>query len=103
MQANPETSSMLVWEPLKGLKGEESGNLGTAIVLAPGSKLEQQTSDSDYLALTQLPANGKLAYLMGSAWDRAGHIRDAAAWGAEVKAQAARLAAPAQVTVTAAK
>ena len=103
VQVEPETSSMRVWEPLKGLKGEDSGNLGTAIVLAPGSKLEQHTSDIDYVATTALPASGKLAYLMGSAWDRAGHVRDAAAWAAEVKAQAARLAAPVQVTVAAAK
>lgn len=103
VQVEPETSSMRVWEPLKGLKGEDSGNLGTAIVLAPGSKLEQHTSDMDYVANTALPVNGKLAYLMGSAWDRAGHIRDAAAWATEVKAQAARLATPTQVTVSAAK
>lgn len=103
VQAETETASIRTWEPLKGLKGEESGNLGCAIVLAPGSKIEQQATDLEYLAVTPLPANGKLAYLVGSAWDRAGRVRDAAAWAADVKAQAARMAAPAQVTVTAAK
>jgi hypothetical protein len=100
VQADAETASLRTWEPLKGLKGEESGNLGCAIVLGPGSKLEQQMTELEYLAITPLPANGKLVYLIGSAWDRAGRVRDADAWAAEVKANAASMAAPAQVVVT---
>ena len=95
------SASMRVWEPLKGKQGDDNGNLGCAVVLAPGSVLEEHHGDVDYLVATPVPASGKLSYHMGSAWDRARRVRDAAAWDREVRALAARLAAPVKVEVSA--
>ena len=103
VQVDPATASMRTWEPLKGLKGEDSGNLGCAIVFPAGTKLEERSTDSDYLVTTPVPANGKLAYYAGSAWDRAGRVRDAAAWGAAVQGLSARIVAPVVVSVVSAK
>jgi hypothetical protein len=103
VQFEAKSSSLRVWEPLHGPKGGESGNLGCAIVFAPDAKLEQHDDDLNYLVTTAVPASGKLSYYAGSAWDRAGKIRDAAAWATEVERQAARFAAPVTVTLSAAK
>ena len=86
--------SMRVWEPLDGGK---SGNLGTAIVTPAGTKLEEHSSDLDYLAVTGVPSSGRLVYYAGSGWDRAGRIRDSASWAAEVQGLAGRLAAPVKI------
>ena len=80
---------MRVWEPLDGGKG---GNLGTAIVLPAGAKLEEHHGDLEYLIVTPVPKDGRLVYYAGSAWDRAGRIKDQAAWAAEVQGLARRLA-----------
>jgi len=87
---------MRVWEPLDSGK---SGNLGTAIVTPAGAKLEEHHGDLEYLVVTNAAANGRLAYYAGSAWDRAGRIRDAAAWTAEVHGLAGRLAAPLKISL----
>jgi len=57
-------------------------------------------TELDYLAVTQTDSAGQLAYRVGSAWDRAGQVRDAAAWAKTVEGLAARLAVPLQVQVT---
>lgn len=93
------TASLRVWEPLKGSKGDDNGSLGCAIVFAPGAPLEEHHGELDYLVVTPLPATGKLAYQVGSAWDRGSRIRDAAAWGKTVQDLAARAAAPVQVSL----
>jgi hypothetical protein len=94
------SSSMRVWEPLKGAKGDDNGSLGCAVVLAAGSPLEEHHGDLDYLVVTPMPVSGKVVYYMGSSWDRSSSIRDAAAWGHEVQALAARAAAPVKVAVS---
>jgi unsaturated rhamnogalacturonyl hydrolase len=95
------SASMRAWEPLKDGKGDANGNLGCAIVLPPGSPLEEHHDELDYVVVTPLPATGKLVYHLGSAWDRGSKIRDAAAWGREVQGLAARTAAPVQVSLSA--
>jgi unsaturated rhamnogalacturonyl hydrolase len=86
--------SMRTWEPLDGGK---AGNLGCAVVLPAGAHMEEHHGDLEYLVVTGVPANGKLAYYAGSGWDRAGRILDAAAWAAEVHGLAARMAAPVKI------
>jgi hypothetical protein len=103
MALDAASSSLRVWEPLKGEKGDDNGNLGCAVVLRPGAPLEEHPDDLQYLVVTPVPASGKLAYEMGTAWDKGGAIRDAAAWGREVQAQAARAGAPATVSLSVAK
>jgi unsaturated rhamnogalacturonyl hydrolase len=94
------SASLRVWEPLKGEKGDDNGSLGCAVVLAPGSPLEEHPDDLQYLVVTPVSPTGKLAYHMGTAWDRGGAIHDAAAWGREVQGLAARLAAPVKVELS---
>jgi hypothetical protein len=97
------SSSMRVWEPLKGAKGDDNGSLGCAIVLAAGSPLEEHHSELDYLVVTPMPVSGRVVYYVGSAWDRGSVVRDAAAWGREVQALAARAVAPAKVALSPAR
>jgi len=99
LQVDAGSSSMRVWEPVKDTKGVQSGNLGCAVVLNPGASLEAQTSDLDYLAVTNTDAAGRITYRVGSAWDRAGHVRDAAAWAKTVEGQAAKAAVPLQIAL----
>ncbi len=96
---DPGSSSLRVWEPLKGQKGDDNGSLGCAVVLAPGAPIEEHGETLDYLVVTPVGPGGKLDYRMGTSWDRGGRIRDAAGWGREVQAQAARLAAPVKVVL----
>ena len=96
VKVDARSSSMRVWEPLEGGK---SGNLGTAIVAPMGTKLEEHHGDLEYLVVTGAPASGPLVYYAGSAWDRAGRIRDAASWAAEVQGLARRLAAPVNISL----
>ena len=98
VEVDAKAAWMRVWEPLDGGK---SGNLGTAIVLPPGSPVEAQQTDLEYLAVTPAPKNGPLAYYAGTAWDRAGAIADAAAWTKEVQLLSSRLANPVLVTLAA--
>jgi hypothetical protein len=100
MTVDAGSASLRVWEPLKGEKGDDNGNLGCAVVLTPGSALEEHPDDLQYLVVTTVPASGTLVYHMGTAWDRGGAVRDAAAWGREVQALAARLGAPLKVALS---
>jgi hypothetical protein len=97
VQVTPGAGALRVWEPVKDTKGIASGNLGCAIVLSAGAPLERQTSELDYLAITPTDATGRITYRVGSAWDRAGQVRDEAAWAKTVDAVAAKAAAPLQV------
>ncbi|HYQ01802.1 MAG TPA: DUF4861 family protein [Polyangiaceae bacterium] len=102
VQVDPASSSMRVWEPVKDTKGTASGNLGCAVVLSAGAPLEAQTTDLEYLAVSPTDAAGRISYRVGSAWDRAGHVRDAQAWAKTVENVAAQAAVPLQVHLAAA-
>ena len=95
VEVDNKATSMRVWEPLDGGK---SGHLGTAIVLAPGTPVEAQQTDLDYLLLTSAPKSGPLTYYVGTAWDRGGPIADAAKWTKEVELLSSRIANPVQVS-----
>jgi unsaturated rhamnogalacturonyl hydrolase len=97
VQADARSGWMRTWEPLDGGK---SGHLGCAIVLPPTSSAEEQHGESDYLLVTPAPPSAALVYYVGSAWDRAGQILDAAAWTKEIQSLSSGLAAPVQVNVT---
>jgi len=93
------SSSMRVWEPVKDSKGNASGSLGCAVVLSAGAPLEAHSTELDYLAVTPADSNGRVAYRVGSVWDRAGRVRDAAAWTKTVESAAASAAVPLQVMI----
>lgn len=103
VQVDTATSSMRTWEPLKSPRGEPAGSLGCAIVFPASTRVEEHHNDLDYLAVTSVSQPGKFLYFAGSAWDKAGQIRDAAVWEAEVKAFATRQSTPVLKTITAAK
>ncbi|HEY3499573.1 MAG TPA: DUF4861 family protein, partial [Polyangiaceae bacterium] len=92
------TASLRTWEPIAEGK---SGNLGCAIVFSPGTKLEEQPHDLNYLAVTTAKPKEALSYYVGSAWDRGGRVANAAAWLSEIQNLSSRLAAPVQVKLAA--
>jgi len=100
LKSDPSSSSMQVWEPVKDTKGTASGSLGCAIVLSAGAPLEVQSTELDYVALTTTDPNGRIAYRVGSTWDRAGRVRDGGAWAKAIQSFAAAAAVPLQVMVT---
>jgi hypothetical protein len=89
---------MRVWEPLNEGK---SGNLGTAIVLPMGAKVEAQQTDLDFLLVTPAPKSGPLTYYVGTSWDRTSAAGGAANWTKEVQLLSSRLANPVQVKLAA--
>jgi pectinesterase len=91
VEVDGQAGWMRVWEPLNG---GASGNLGCAIVLPPGSRSEAQQTDLDYLLIAPAPKNGPLTYYVGTAWDRASPIADAAAWTRAVQLQSNQIAKP---------
>ena len=102
MTVDPGSASMRVWEPLKGKQGDDNGSLGCAIVLAAGRAARRAPRRSRLPGRdAACPPGGKLVYHVGSTWDRGSKVRDAAAWGREVQALAARVAAPVKVSVSA--
>jgi Domain of unknown function (DUF4861) len=98
IQVDAKSGWMHTWEPLEG---DQTGHLGCAIVLPPTSSAEEQRAESDYLLVTPAPPSAALVYYVGTAWDRAGRIPDAAAWTREIQSFSGRLAAPVQVSLTA--
>ena len=97
IEVDDKAGWMRVWEPLN--KGA-AGNLGTAIVLPPGSHVEAQQNDLEYLLVTPAPKPGPLTYYVGTTWDRATPT-DAAAWTREVQFLSSRIANPVQVSLAA--
>jgi hypothetical protein len=96
LEVDDKAAAMRVWEPLDGGK---SGNLGTAVVLPPGSKVETQQTDLEHLLVTPAPKSGPLTYYVGTAWDRGSPIADASKWAKEVQFLSSRLANPVQVSL----
>jgi hypothetical protein len=92
---DPVTASMRVWEPVEGA----NGNLACAIVLAPGNGGMEKQTDDNYLFVTPAKPGEPLVYYVGSAWDRAGHVQTADAWGEAVRQLSVRLASPIKVAL----
>jgi len=95
-QTDAATASLRVWEPVDGGK---NGNLGCAVVLAPGARGEERATDDNFLFVTPAKPGEPLRYFVGSAWDRAGHVTSADAWANEVRNWAVRNTTPAQVSL----
>jgi hypothetical protein len=94
---NPAWGWIRTWEPLNGGK---DGKLGCAVMVAPGSTLEQRDTDANYLLITPVPDGGQLSFQSGWVWDQNQRIMDGAAWDAELAAIVARAKSPVQVTVS---
>jgi hypothetical protein len=89
------------WEPLK----PEGGDLGCAIVLAPGTTGAVRETDTDHLIVFDSPpGKSPVRYDVGVGWDRSrdGAAPDLAGWTKTVEHHARDLASPVRLTLTAA-
>jgi len=86
---NKEQGWMSLWEKYK-----EDGQLGTAVVLAPGEQGSFTEDQHDYLLLTQATPSKAVRYYAGAGWDRSGDFSSKEDWNATVASLAARLASP---------
>lgn len=98
MTSGPGTGVLRVWEPIRN-NAAEHGSMACGVIAAPGAVMEAKPVDGSYLMVAPLAAAGTVTYYTGSAWDRAGQIRDAAAWDAHLAREAARVRTPVRVTV----
>jgi len=98
VDVDDKAALMRVWEPLNEGK---SGNLGTAIVLPPGSQVEAQQTDLDFLLVTPSPKSGPLTYYVGTSWDRTSAAGGAANWTKEAQLLSSRIANTVQVQLAA--
>jgi hypothetical protein len=98
--ASDDTGGVLrVWEPIQN-KPAANGWMGCAVVVDPAGwkGVRPQPVDGNHLAVASA-ANGHVVYFAGSAWDRAGKIRAAAAWEAYLVQAAARQRTPVRSTL----
>jgi pectinesterase len=98
LEVEGKSNIMRVWEPLNS---GASGSLGCSVVLGPGTQTETEQTDTDYLLVAPAAKSGSLVYYVGTAWDRASHISDAASWTKEAQLLVSRIATPVQVNLTA--
>ena len=75
-----------------------NGDLGTAVVVGPGSFAGFAEDDRNQLLLAKVTSGAPLSYLAGAGWSRAGEFTSSDAWNAYVKAEAARMNSPVHVT-----
>lgn len=99
VSGDDKTGVLRVWEPIQN-NAAKNGWMGCAVILnSPNWQiLRPQPVDGNHLALASATA-GKVTYYAGSAWDRAGKIRDAATWDAYLAREAARVRTPVRVAV----
>ena len=77
-----------------------NGLLGGVAIVADPKTIEKDAEDKlNYLVLLKCGPENTINYWAGFAWDKAGHIPDAAAWGQYVNDFAQGLRSPIQVTV----
>lgn len=94
---NASAGTMRTWEPVKA----DGSQLGCAIVMQP-SLLEKFAEDSgNYLVVTKLPKDGKVAYYAGFGWTKSGQFATVEDWDRYVGEWARRTQSPLQVTLTA--
>ncbi len=84
------------WEPIKG----DNGNLGLALVVDPASLAEVVEADGNLLAVEKPAASRPAVHWAGSAWDRAGGVKNVEEWDREIAAFAERVRSPLKVEVS---
>ncbi|MFO1475393.1 MAG: DUF4861 family protein [Verrucomicrobiota bacterium] len=93
-ELNAGAGWLAAWERME----KNAGGQGDAVIFDP-KNFESQTEDKlNLLVLEKVPADGRVSYDAGFCWDKAGPIKDAAAWKAYVEKTARELAAPVVVT-----
>jgi len=97
---NTEGSWLALWERYP--KADQA-ELGTGVVLAPGTLVGFAEDPVNYLALVKIRPGQTIRYYPGAGWSRSGDFTTPADWTNYLAAFAARLAAPITVAVEAAK
>jgi len=100
---DPEGRWMSQWEENK------DGGLGTAVILAGGGEPAgyaheppaKSPGNGNHLLLLKARDGVPLRYFTGAGWNRSGQFADRAAWEAYVKAFAATVASPLNITLRA--
>jgi hypothetical protein len=93
---DPAGGWLATWEPVE----KKAGSMGAAIVVDPKLVERLAEDEKNLLVIAKVP-DLKLGYWAGSAWDKAGHFADYAAWKSHVEAFARGLQSPIEVTVSA--
>ena len=93
---SPAQGALTIWEPME----KKMGMLGVAAIVDPKSFQKQAEDKENNLLLVKTDANGTISYWAGFAWDRAGKIRDQAAWKKYVNDFAQGLASPIEVSIS---
>src|SRR5262249_13789940 len=83
------------WEKFKG----EDGNLGCGIIVDPHDLVDMPRLDGNYLVVTRVACGTPAVYWAGTAWDKAGEIRTAAACDKYLDDWSARLRTPVAVQI----
>ena len=96
VSTNAERGILRTWEPLK----DGAGSLGCAVILAPAQVVEFTEADGNALIVGRVP-DGRVTYLAGSAWDRAGHLPTVDAWDRYLAEWSQRFTNPVEVRVAA--
>jgi Domain of unknown function (DUF4861) len=81
----------------------KSGSIGSAVILSPKEQFAGFAEDEkNYLLLAKVKSGQPLRYSIGAGWDGSGDFADVTAWENYVTAFAKNLAAPLEVSWTAA-
>ncbi|MDQ5980723.1 MAG: hypothetical protein QG602_3700, partial [Verrucomicrobiota bacterium] len=78
---------------------KSNGELGTAVIAAPGVFAGYAEDDRNLLLLAKAVPGQPLVYFAGAGWSRAGEFTGKQAWSDYIAACAARLRAPVKVTL----
>ncbi|HMP81395.1 MAG TPA: DUF4861 family protein [Verrucomicrobiota bacterium] len=95
VESKAEQGWLLKWEKVE----KNAGNQGLAVIVDP-KQLDKFADDKlNQLALVKVPEDGVVVYWAGFAWDKAGHVPDAASWKKYVEEFAQGLQSPIEVSV----
>jgi len=96
--ADPAGGWMSLWEQYRD---PGDGNLGTGIVLAPGTRFAGfQATAHDRLILVKVKSGETVRYLAGAGWNHSGDFSSPADWTAYLVAWSRRLASPVRITLS---
>ena len=95
-----ELGTLRSWEPLKGLKGEDEGLLGCAVIVDPANLLSSSDDDKNYFLTAKVSSDKVFAYYAGFGWSKSPQFHSMEDWDHYVADFAKRLRSPVEVSLT---